>query len=129
MAPKRAIAIFIQANITVWKKLETCLKQHLLSSRFIKVFYKMTTCPRRPLLSGPKSGRLVQVWLYVHVCSIHSIIKAFTIRKTSDINFDVYSISAINLASKNAFSSASTDKIDVTTLLILFNFFGSWNAS
>ena len=26
--------------------------------RFIKMFYKMTTCPRQPLLSGPKSGRL-----------------------------------------------------------------------
>ena len=27
-------------------------------------FYKTTTCPKRPLLSGPKSGRLIQVWLY-----------------------------------------------------------------
>ena len=24
----------------------------------------MTTCPRQPLLSGPKSGHLIQVWLY-----------------------------------------------------------------
>ena len=29
--------------------------------RFIKVFYKTTTCTRRPLLSGPKSGRLIQI--------------------------------------------------------------------
>ena len=28
---------------------------------FIKVFFKMTTCPRRTLLRGPKSGRLMQV--------------------------------------------------------------------
>ena len=31
----------------------------------MKVFYKTTTCPRRPLLSGPKSGCLIQVWLYL----------------------------------------------------------------
>ena len=31
-----------------------------------KVFYKTTTSSKRPLLSGPKSGRLIQVWLYTH---------------------------------------------------------------
>ena len=39
---------FIQANITMGKKtLKTCQEQpHLLSGHFIKVFYKITTCPR-----------------------------------------------------------------------------------
>ena len=41
---------------------------------FMKVFYKTTTCPRRPLLSGPKSARLIQVWLYQKRCRI--LIKA-----------------------------------------------------
>ena len=42
------------------KKLKTCHEQpHLVSGRFIKVFFKTTTCPRRPLLSGPKSGCLI----------------------------------------------------------------------
>ena len=53
MAPKhKQLQIFIQANITVRKK---------LSGHFIKVFYKMTTCPRQPILSCPKKGRLIQV--------------------------------------------------------------------
>ena len=36
-------------------------RPHLASGYFIKVFYKMTTCPRQPLLSGLKSGSLIQV--------------------------------------------------------------------
>ena len=73
MAPKHAqLRIFIQANITVGKKLKTCQERpHLVSGRFIKVFYKTTTCIRRPLLSGPKSGRLIQVWLYKHEYASH----------------------------------------------------------
>ena len=62
------LQIFIQANITAEKILKTCQKRpHLLSSRFIKLFYKCftTTWPRQSLLSGPKSGRLGQVWLYL----------------------------------------------------------------
>ena len=56
------LQIFIQANITVGKKLKTCQERpHLLSGRFIKVFYKKTTCPRQPLLSGSESGCLIQV--------------------------------------------------------------------
>ena len=31
---------------------------------FCKVFYKTTTCPSWPLLSGLKSGNLIQFWLY-----------------------------------------------------------------
>ena len=59
------LQIFIQANITVGKKLKTCQERpHLLSGCFIKVCYKMTTCPRQPLLSGPKSGHPIQVLLY-----------------------------------------------------------------
>ena len=45
-------------------KLKTCQEQpDLVCGCFIKVFYKTTTCPRWPLLSGPKSGCLIQVWL------------------------------------------------------------------
>ena len=36
----------------------------LVCGCFKKVFYKMTSCPRRPHLSGLKSGCLIQVWLY-----------------------------------------------------------------
>ena len=44
------------------KKLKTCQERpHLLSGRFIEVFYKATTCPRRSLLNGPKSGPLILV--------------------------------------------------------------------
>ena len=59
------LQIFIQANITVGKKLKPCQEwPHLVSGRFIKVFYKMNTCPKRPLLKAPKSDCLMQVWLY-----------------------------------------------------------------
>ena len=48
MTPKQVqLQIFTQAN-------------------FIKVFYKMTTCPRQPLLNGPQSDCLILVWLYIH---------------------------------------------------------------
>ena len=44
------LQIFIQANITMGKKSKNLQKwPHLLSGRFIKVFYKTATCPRRPL--------------------------------------------------------------------------------
>ena len=57
---------YLFKQILPWeKKLKTCQERpHLVSGRFIKVFYKTTTCPRRPLLSGPKSDFPVQVWLY-----------------------------------------------------------------
>ena len=64
-------AIFIQTNITMGKKLKTCQERpNLVSGYFIKVFQKTTTYPRQPLLSGPKSGRLIQVWLYFCFVSI-----------------------------------------------------------
>ena len=77
MAPKHAeLQIFIQANITVEKKLETCHEQpHLDSGRFIKVFYKTTTCPQPPLLSSPISSRLIQVSLYFFYNGFPSIVK------------------------------------------------------
>ena len=54
MVPKHA-QIFIQANITEGNKLKTCQgRPHFFSGRFLKVFYKV-------FLSGPKSGRLIQV--------------------------------------------------------------------
>ena len=47
------------------EELATCQEQpHLLCGCFIKVFYKTTICPKQPVLSGPKSGCLLQVWLY-----------------------------------------------------------------
>ena len=47
--------------------LKTCQGgPHFLSGCFINVFYKTTTCQRRPLLGGPKSGCLKQVLLYMH---------------------------------------------------------------
>ena len=53
------------------KKTKTCQEQpNLVSGCLIQDFYKTTTFPRRPPLSGPKSGRLIQVWLY---CSFNSV--------------------------------------------------------
>ena len=50
MAPKHLqLQIFIQANIVVGQR----TKNLPVSGRFIKVFYKTTTCPRR--------DRLIQV--------------------------------------------------------------------
>ena len=48
-------------TFTVGINTKTCQEQpDLVCGRFIKVLYKKTTCPRRPLLKGPKSGRLIQ---------------------------------------------------------------------
>ena len=54
------LQIFIQANTSVGKKkLKTCQgRPNFVSGHFMKVFYKITTCPIRPLLSGPKSDCL-----------------------------------------------------------------------
>ena len=55
---------FIQTFI-LGEKPKTCSEgPHLASGHFMEVFYKATICPRRPLLIGPKSGCLIQVWLY-----------------------------------------------------------------
>ena len=44
------------------KKTKTCQEQpNLVSGCLIQDFYKTTTFPRQPPLSGPKSGRLIQV--------------------------------------------------------------------
>ena len=49
---------------TVGKKLTTCQERpDMVCSRFIKMFYKTTTCPTWLLLSGLKSGCLAQVLL------------------------------------------------------------------
>ena len=59
------LQVIIQANITVGKKTKNLLERpHLLSGLFIKVFYKTTTCPRLPLLSVPKSGRLIVLYRF-----------------------------------------------------------------
>ena len=56
MEQKHTTANFYSSKYYCRKKtLKTCQERpHLLSSRFIKVFYKTTTCPRWPLLHGPK---------------------------------------------------------------------------
>ena len=42
------------------EKLKTCQEwPDLVCGYFIKVFYKTNTCPRQPLLSGPKSVHLI----------------------------------------------------------------------
>ena len=69
MAPKREIAdlysrkpLFLSKHSPLKKKTKTCQERpNLVRGRLIQVFYKTTTFPRRPLLSGPKSGRLIQV--------------------------------------------------------------------
>ena len=59
------LQVIIQANITVGKKTKNLPERpHLLSGLFIKVFYKTTTCPRLPLLSVPKSGRLIVLYRF-----------------------------------------------------------------
>ena len=73
MGPKHAkLQIFIQQVFSFYKrftvkiKTKTCQQQpDLVCGRFRKVFYKRITCPRRLLLSGPKSDRLIQVWLCI----------------------------------------------------------------
>ena len=56
----RAITNLYSSKYCCGKKLKTCQEwSHLVSGRFIKMFYKTTTCSRWPLLSGPKSGRLI----------------------------------------------------------------------
>ena len=69
MAPKQAkLQIFIQVNlyffqnIPAGKKTKTCQERpNLVCDYLIQVFYKMAMFPRRPLLSGPKSGCLIQM--------------------------------------------------------------------
>ena len=73
MAPKHAkLQIFIQANLYFfqnihrWKKTKTCQERsNFVHGRLIQVLHKMTNFPGQPLLSGPKSGHLIQVWLYL----------------------------------------------------------------
>ena len=69
MAPKQAkLQIFIQVNlyffqnIPAGKKTKTCQERpNLVCDYLIQAFYKMAMFPRRPLLSGPKSGCLIQM--------------------------------------------------------------------
>ena len=71
------LQIFIPANLyCLWKiyrrdlKLKTCqMWSVFVCDHFIKVFYNETTCIRLPLLSGPRSGRFIQVWLYSEIWS------------------------------------------------------------
>ena len=76
---KGKVNIFIFKNCTKTRSCKSLFKQilpwekktknlperpHLLSGLFIKVFYKTTTCPRLPLLSVPKSGRLIVLYRF-----------------------------------------------------------------
>ena len=68
MAPKHATANLYSSQYYHHggKKLKPPKdRSHAFTCRFIKVFYKMTTCPRQPILSGPKGDYFIQVWLYV----------------------------------------------------------------
>ena len=51
MTPKHAqLQIFIQGNITGGSKTKKLSRATaLVSGHFMKVFFKMTTCPRQPL--------------------------------------------------------------------------------
>ena len=63
IAPKCAITYLYSSKYYRGdKKLKTCQEQpRLLSAHSMKVFYKTTTCQRRPLLSCPESVHLIQV--------------------------------------------------------------------
>ena len=69
MAPKHAILqIFIVNKHSQWEqKLKTWQEQpDLVCGCFTKVFYKKTTCPRLPLLSGPNQEWLSYTGLTVY---------------------------------------------------------------
>ena len=74
MEPKRAIANLYSSKYYRGKKIPKPCHEgpHLLIDRFMKVFYKTTTCPRQPLLLGPKSGHLIQIWLYYSYFNIQT---------------------------------------------------------
>ena len=61
MAPKHAKYLLCIKDSWWEEKLKTCQEQQgFVCGHFMKVFYKTTTCPKRPLLSGPKIGHLIQ---------------------------------------------------------------------
>ena len=114
------LQIFIQANY-YGKKLKTCQEwPHLLSGCFIKVFYKMATCPRWPLLSGPESGHLYRfdcnmIWSDSAVFSFRRILA-----KKQSSNFIFWS--------KQVFFDQKAIQFDPHCLLQLFWWF-SWKLS
>ena len=68
MAPKytKWKIYLLYKTFTFWEKTKTCPEQpHRASGSFMKVLCKMTPCLKHPLLSGPKSGCLIPVWLYL----------------------------------------------------------------
>ena len=81
--------IFVCKTFTVGKKIKACQEQSdLVCGRFIKVFFKTTTCPRRPFFTGPKSGRLIQVWQYLSLSSF--AVKDFAKVDEGDYGFWVF---------------------------------------
>ena len=76
------------------KTQKTCQEwKHWASGHFMKLFYKTTTCTRRPLLSILKSGCLIQAWLYfwIRVClwlfKYKSILWNFNSKNFQSTNF------------------------------------------
>ena len=57
MAPKCAIANLYSSKNYCGKKPKNL--PHMFRGHFIKVFYKMATCPRWPILGGLKNGSLI----------------------------------------------------------------------
>ena len=57
------LQILIEANTTVGKKTKNLPIMITFAQWpfYIKMFFQTTTCSRYPLLSGPKSGCLIQV--------------------------------------------------------------------
>ena len=82
----------------------------MVSGRFIKVFYKTTTCPRWPLLSGPKSGRPSYTGLTV---------------KLNDNNDSKcnYSNSSGNNNNNNGYKFNYDNNEDMIIILIIMRFF------
>ena len=59
--------LFTIRHSLVKKRPKNCSERpHLGSGRFMKVFHKKITCPKWTFLSGPKSGHLIHVWLYLY---------------------------------------------------------------
>ena len=73
--------LFLIKN-SVGNKTKTCQQwPNLVSGHLIQVFYVMITFPRQPLLNGPKSGGLIQVWLYRE-----NMVKGMNIRSLLESN-------------------------------------------
>ena len=51
------------ANVNLCSKHPSRISTMEFFAKIVNGLYKTAACARRPLLSGPKSGCLIQVWL------------------------------------------------------------------